>query len=482
MGSTLDFLMDHADSGSVSFHMPGHKGAAFYRMHGYGDFAHRLIDCDVTEISGADNLFHADGILKEIADKYAKIYGAKRSFLLVNGTSCGIIAGILASVPRGGKIIMARNSHKSVYNALQLGDIKPVYVYPSVMENVGISGPVAASDIADALEENPDASAVILPNPDYYGICSDLSAIAKVVHEHDKVLIVDQAHGAHLKMMESFGELPLSAETAGADIIIGSTHKTLASFTQSAVMNLCSDRVDEAVIEDKLQMIESSSPSYILMASLDVNADIIIKKGAHLFKEWAQNVDWFYSRCGGWLMERSAFLDHTKLNIDASKLGCTGDELAGSLMEREIYPELWTGNILMCMTGIGTTREHLEKLAEVLEEIAERNDSETVNEASVENALPASAENALPASAEGELWAKRRETFAAAGPEEIRSLEESTGMLCMENIVPYPPGIPIICRGEKIDSEDVSFLKTLLERGHDVLGIRDGKVRCCKPL
>ncbi len=461
MGSTLDYLMDHAAGGSVSFHMPGHKGSAFFERHGYGEFLRRIADCDITEIPGADNLFHADGILRDTAEKYAQIYGVKRSFLLVNGTSCGLIAGILASVPRGGKLIMARNSHKSVYNALRLGDIKPLYVYPSVVEGLGISGPVAASDIAAALEGNPDASAVILPNPDYYGVCSDLAAIAKIVHEHGKVLIADQAHGAHLKMMEGCGDLPLSAETAGADIVVGSTHKTLGSFTQSAVLNLCSDRVEESDLEDKLQMIESSSPSYILMASLDIAATIIEEKGEEIFPQWLRSLDRFYDdiqKVPGISAVQRPFLDRTKILLDSGKLGLTGAQMERKLMEHGIYPELTSGTLVMCMTGIGTTAEHLDALGDAVKKIAE---------------LGPYGEKKTDAPDE-RIWQKRRDGFALDGGAETVRLSDAAGMLCAENIIPYPPGIPLICRGEKIDEEDISYLKRLLDEGHDVLGIRDG--------
>lgn len=466
MGKTLDFLMDHAGSGSISFHMPGHKGAAFFRRFGYGPFLERIADCDVTEIRGADNLFHADGILQDAAAKYARIYGASRSFLLVNGTSCGIMAAVTACVPQGGRMIMARNCHKSVFNAVRIGGIKPYYVYPSLIEGYGISGPVMPADIEAALADAPDAAAVMITSPDYYGICSDIAAIAELVHGAGKVLIVDQAHGAHLKLMEGFGGLPLSAETAGADVVIGSIHKTLGSFTQSAVLNVCSGRVSQRDLEDWLQMFESSSPSYILMASLDIAASVMEEHG-EIFRGWAEALDAFYERCGKWLMERSPHLDHTKLNIDASKLGLSGAALADRLMERGIEPELWTGDLVMCMTGIGTTAEHLDRLAQALEEIA-----------GAGGAAPASG-----AVSGGSAWTRRRETFAVTGPEISLPLEESAGMLCAQNIIPYPPGIPLVCRGEEILAEDVAYLASLLESGCDVLGIGpDRTVRCVRPV
>ena len=215
-------------------------------------------------------------------EKYASLYGADHSYLLINGTSGGLIASILASVKPGGKLIMARNCHKSVFNAAALGQITPVYAHPDHLQKLGITGAVQPEEIRRCLDEAPDAEAVILPSPNYYGICSDIEKIAAIVHEAGKILIVDQAHGAHLKFFHKFGYgdgMPLAAEDAGADLVVGSIHKTLASFTQSAVLNLCSRRVDRYVLEDKLQAIQSTSPSYILMGSLDLNADLLLEHG-----------------------------------------------------------------------------------------------------------------------------------------------------------------------------------------------------------
>ena len=178
--------------------MPGHKGSAIFRKYGYGDFLDNFVDCDITEIPGADNLFQAEGIIMEAQQKYSRLYDVQHSYLQINGTSGGIIAAILASVKPGGKLIMARNCHKSVFNALTLGGIRPVYAQPELIEEHGILGAVAPEEIERCIRENPEAEAVILPSPNYYGICSDISRIAKIAHDAGKVLIVDQAHGAHL--------------------------------------------------------------------------------------------------------------------------------------------------------------------------------------------------------------------------------------------------------------------------------------------
>ena len=168
--SIKEFLLNHGAKGPVSFHMPGHKGSAIYKETGHADFLEAAMDCDITEITGADNLFQPEGIIRESMNRYKTIYGSEESYLLVNGSSCGLIASILATVEKGGKLVMARNCHKSVFNALGLGNIQPVYAYPETVEEYGILGAVSAEEIARCLDENPDASAVILPSPNYYGI------------------------------------------------------------------------------------------------------------------------------------------------------------------------------------------------------------------------------------------------------------------------------------------------------------------------
>ena len=381
------FLIKHAETKPVSFHMPGHKGSRIFRENGYGSFLDQIMDCDITEIPGADNLFQPETIVKETMEKYCRLYDVKKTYLLINGSSTGLIASILAAVPNSTKLILARNCHKSIFNALALGNIQPVYAYPEMVEEYGILGAVSAEEIAERMDENPEAAAVVVPSPNYYGICSDIQALAEEVHRRGKILIVDQAHGAHLKFFhdqtcdghrhhaEGAANIECRrAETDGADLVINSTHKTLASWTQSAILNVCSDRVDLRVLEDKLQTLESSSPSYPLMASLDINADLLEKEGKRLIREWKANLQWFYEeakKIPGLRIMETPMLDPTKLNLDMSECGVDGNQLEEMLIERGIFVELVTGNIVMGMSGIGNRRCDYERLIEALREISD---------------------------------------------------------------------------------------------------------------
>ncbi|MDD4200897.1 MAG: aminotransferase class I/II-fold pyridoxal phosphate-dependent enzyme [Eubacteriales bacterium] len=475
----IDFLLKHADLDPVSWHMPGHKGSEIFRRYGYEKFMERFVDCDVTEIPGADNLFQAEGIIRDVQDRYARLYDVDYSYLMINGTSGGILAAMMASVPSGGKIIMARNCHKSVFNGLVLGGIQPVYAYPSVLNDCDISGPILPEEIGRLLEENPDAGAVILPSPNYYGICSDIRAIADIVHEHGKVLIVDQAHGAHLKFFHKFGwgeDLPNSAEMDGADITICSIHKTLASLTQSAVLNLQGSRVDRYVLEDKLQAVESTSPSYILMSFLDINARILEEHGSDALGEWKENLAYFYAKTkqikGLHILNLGSQMDHTKINLDMSAYGINGGQLEELLMEYGIFSELYTGNILMLMTGIGNTREHYDRTLDALKHIAEKHEY-IGSKTDISDQGLSSSEGNKNRTGNGPMEAVAGKLHPIPQRRRFVDLTGAEGMICAGSIIPYPPGIPIVCPGEEITAEVIHRCKALREKGEKVIGIND---------
>jgi len=472
-----DFLLKHADKDPVSFHMPGHKGADIFRKYGYGEFLDRFVDCDVTEIRGADNLFQPEGIIKDVMERYAALYDVRNSYLLINGSSAGLIASVMASVRPGGKLIMARNCHKAVFNALSLAGVEPVYAHPEFLEEYGISGAVTVEEIQRCMDEHPDADAVILPSPNYYGICSDIEAIAKAVHARDKVLIVDQAHGAHLKFFHTFGfggRMPKSAEESGADLVIGSIHKTLASLTQSAILNHNTDRISKYVLEDKLQMIESTSPSYVLMSFLDINAEILEQHGEEALGEWRKNLDEFYEELkqipGLKIMDvaddggTAGAMDRTKVNLDMGAYGIDGAALEQELQKYNIFPELYAGNVLMLMTGIGNTKKHFDRTIAALKDIAWQHAADCSEERYNDGAGGGAAVRKAPAA--GAL-------HPIPQHKEMVPLIESAGRICASSIIPYPPGIPLVCPGEEITEEVISYVKALREEGEKVMGITD---------
>jgi len=458
-----EFLLKHAAEKPVSFHMPGHKGSAVYSRFGYDGFLKNIMDCDVTEIPGADNLFQAESVLREVQLQYADLYEVPYSYLLINGTSGGLIAAILASVRPGKKLIMARNCHKSVFNALALGGIQPVYAYPEVMESSGISGGVSLAEIKDKIEANPDADAIILPSPNYYGICSDIEGIAELAHRSGKILIVDQAHGAHLKFFRKYGidRFPKSAEESGADIVVNSTHKTLLSFTQSAVLNLNSSRISRLALEDKLQCIQSTSPSYLLMASLSINAEILKNHGSELMHQWSDFIDYTYENAPSVrdlsLFDRTPDLDATKINFSFRHGYLPGNVIEDYLMERHhIFIELYTGNTVMCMTGLGNTRKDMEALLSALSDF---------------RSGPGACPVAAPGRQAGRKITGPAETFPIPVKKRWSPLKDSTGLICAASLIPYPPGIPLVCPGERITADAVAYVTELRRRGEKVMGV-----------
>ena len=279
-------LYQHAQSDIYPFHMPGHKR----RLTMANPF-----DIDITEIEGFDNLHHASGILKEAQLQASKLYGSEYAYYLVNGSTCGILAAVSAAVSRGGKILVARNSHRAVYNAIYLRQLRPEYVYPQ-FTNSGIQGQVTASQIEKILEQDEEIEAVLVTSPTYDGVVSDIKKIADTVHSHKIPLIVDEAHGAHFGFHPSF---PENATKLGADLVIMSTHKTLPAFTQTALLHLCSERVSRTAIERYLSIYETSSPSYLLMAGINRCMCMIEKDGEFYFKEYDRNLKAFYQSVNG---------------------------------------------------------------------------------------------------------------------------------------------------------------------------------------
>lgn len=510
----LSFLESYRGRESVSFHMPGHKNGKIFKRLGYAQEEILNPQFDITEIEGADNLFEPEGIIRKTMDKFKKIYESRESFLLINGSSSGIIASLLATVPLGGKVIVARNSHKSVFNAIELGEMKPVYVYPEKYRDYDIPGEITANSIRKALEENPDASAVILASPNYYGITSKISEISKIVHEFGAILIVDQAHGAHLK----FFKPELAAETGGADIVVVSTHKTLSSFTQSAVLNVYGGNVNIASIASKLELVQSTSPSYLLMNSLDLCADIIDKHGEELFSEWRSAIDDF-KRTAIWIkgflfMMDDSHLDDTKINLNATFLGLNGKELAEELEKRNIYTELHDGSICMCMTGIGNDRNDYLKLLTAMQEISnERIDAamEREKQAEIEKErdgeeisyLAQTAMLALEGGDKVTLDEIERRLSVLFGEDEDHqndnqipwgsvlpaqnidwhelsksavetvSLEDSLGKRAASSLSPYPPGVPIVAKGEYMGKNVLDVLVKVKNDGRKIVGLHE---------
>ena len=282
-------LESYGRSAFYPFHMPGHKRNP---LAVDGDFP---VERDITEINGFDNLHHAEDLLKRAQEDVARLYGVPESFYSINGSSGAILAAVSAAVSRGGQILIARNCHKAVYHAAYLRDLKVSYIYPHEDPKLGINGGISPSRVEMYLAENPEIEAVLITSPTYDGIVSDVTRIAEVAHNHGVPLIVDEAHGAHFHFSDYF---PVSAAQLGADVVINSVHKTLPCLTQTGVTHLCSDRVSREKLMRFLGIYQSSSPSYILMSSIDACMDKLEREGDEMFRVFTDNLEKARERLG----------------------------------------------------------------------------------------------------------------------------------------------------------------------------------------
>ena len=527
--SLTDFLMYHKETHPISFHMPGHKGrSTLYGIYGFGDFVKNVVGNDITEIPGADALQQPRERIKDIMEGYAGLYGAKHTELLVNGSSAGLMASILGSVPRGGKLLMGRNSHKSVYGALRLGGIDPVYIMPEIDSETGLQLGLDPDKIETALIEDPGIKAVLVTSPNYYGVLSDIERIASIVHLHGRILIVDQAHGAHLKFFDylrSEDGLPhRAAENCGADIVVDSTHKTLLSFTGSAILNICTERPDVSRISELLRMLQTTSPSYLLMGSLDINQQILRMDGYNLIKNWDADIKYFYEEAaqiaGLGLIDRID-LDETKVSITMSAHGLSGPELAEELEKRNIWVELTHGDYVMLMTGLGNERGDYEDVLSALRDLSahhggriqdvEPESTTSKTESAAQNAAQKQAKNEAQAMAKNEAQAMAKNEAQVANKNasqavdkiaELRTpssdsalierleqrkipdtyeeipLYSAEGRVLYESIIPYPPGTPIACPGEVLSKSVILYVRDQLVAQHVVLGVdEEGRVK-----
>ncbi len=361
-------LLENAESDIYPFHMPGHK--------------RRLTACDsykidITEIDGFDNLHHAQGILREAQEKAARLYGSKKAYYLVNGSTCGILAAVSAATRKRDKVIVARNSHKAVYNAIYLNELIPTYVYP-VITDIGIQGQISTEAVQKAIEETKDASAVIITSPTYDGISSDIAQIAELAHANDMTLIVDSAHGAHF----GFGYgMPENVIKQGADIVIESVHKTLPAYTQTALLHLCNDRIKPEAIEKYLDIYETSSPSYVLMAGIERCIDMVAEQKDQLFGTLQHNLDVFYDKVSELkhlkvltkadLKADEAFdFDRSKIIILTDGAGMSGQDMWDILLQKyHIQIEMAAGNYAVALSSVMDTEEGFDRLAEALVDI-----------------------------------------------------------------------------------------------------------------
>ncbi|SFN72690.1 Arginine/lysine/ornithine decarboxylase [Pseudobutyrivibrio sp. UC1225] len=438
-------LEAYSKSNMYPFHMPGHKR----QLEGVSKI-------DMTEVEGVDDLHDASGVIAEEQGRMAKLFGADESRILVGGSTVGNLSSVYACCNEGDSIIIQRNSHKSVYNAVMLRHLKCSYVEPDITDD-GIFNAVTLEQIKTAVEKNKDCpKAVVITSPTYEGFHAPIKEIAKYCHDKGIILIVDQAHGAHLGFHPEFK----GSSVEDADITIQSLHKTLPALTQTAAMHVSGSQVDLNRVSEALDIFETSSPSYVLMNSISQCLDILENSG-DLFRDYVDNLHDFYSISGELkhlqlICGETDKKDPGKLIISTKNTNITGVELAKILREKyELETELSSFSYVLAMTSIMDTKEGFERLKNALKEI-----DATLTDGYIE----------VP-----DLnikYKKVMETYQAkAGREDIISLSKALGKISAAMVCLYPPGAPVIVPGEEISEEAIKVIVEAKVKGLHVTGM-----------
>ena len=475
----LERLTEYAGSDAYPFHMPGHKRREIPDgiPGGFPD----PYGIDITEIDGFDNLHHAEGILKDAMETAAAIYGADRSWYLVNGSTCGILSAVFATTENGGKILTARNCHKAVYHAICLNRLEAEYLYPEEITEFGINGGIRAEDVRKALEKDAmrcagnsgdvrgkitKIQAVLITSPTYEGVVSDIRAITDAAHEYGIPLIVDEAHGAHLEYADQCHSFPKSALEYGADIVIQSLHKTLPCFTQTAILHVKGKLVDQDRISRDLSMFQTSSPSYLFMAGTERCIRYMDGDGRNEMVRYEERLEHFMKRMEG--LQVLEVLDReicgkyrTVAGWDPSKIVVStmraedfhGEELAETLRRKyHLEMEMTAPEYVIAMTSLMDTEEGFERLGTALLEIdgalrhcveSEQQKEKGESKGKKRCETPEATESKVSHPIRRMLICE-----AMDADTERTALQDTVGKVSAEFVYLYPPGIPIIAPGE----------------------------------
>lgn len=464
-------LRKYTESKFLPFHMPGHMGGSVFPA----DFGKLMIDIDLTELPESDNLYNPCGIIKQAQKKAATAFGADNTFFLVNGSTSGIHAMIAGTLKAGDKLILPRNCHRSVVAAMALCDIQPIYIKNEYSTEHALMLPISPEQVLQVLKCNPDASGVLLVNPDYYGVCGQIRKIGKIVHGLGKLFLVDEAHGAHLAFHTG---LPASAAFADADVWVQSAHKTLPSFTQAGFLHIKGNRVNPDHVLKMLSLFQTSSPSYMLMASLDWVRWFMEVNGNKRLEEIIDSIHkltidlkarWGIKTIGDYgLNEHIGAIDPTRLCLDVRPRNISGYEALKRLREQKAEPEMADFHRLVFICTVAHDAHAFKLLHEKLDSMLELTD--------VNKTLPdfPVMYGSLPV----QIMSPRQAFNSII---ENIPLLLSEGRVCGEVIGAYPPGIPRFCPGELIDREGLEELLGLKSLGGNLFGLSgDGLVSVVK--
>jgi arginine/lysine/ornithine decarboxylase len=470
------------------FYTPGHKRGQGAPERLKALLGSQMWRVDLPELPDLDNLFAPQAAIQQAQELAAEAFGADRTWFLVNGSTSGVIAAILATCSPGDKIILPRNCHQSVISGLVLSGAVPVFVNPAYDPQLDLAHSLTPSAVAAALQRHPDAKAMMLVYPTYYGVCGDIAAIAHLAHQHGIPLLVDEAHGPHFAF---HADLPLAALAAGADLVVQSTHKVLSALTQAAMVHLQGDRIEPERVSKALQLVQSSSPSYLLLASLDAARWQMATQGQTLLERTLTLADQARSQLSQ-IADLSVLgpeqagspgflaLDRTRLTVTVSGLGLDGFT-ADQILHTElgVTAELPSLQHLTFVISLGNTAEDIDQLVKAFQQLAERFRGGQWSAVSGQRSAVSGQQSAVsgqhPADACNDsmpiLAISPQQAFFATT--ETVAVQQAVNRISAELICPYPPGIPTLMPGEVVTEAAIATLQTVLAAGGQITGCSD---------
>ncbi len=452
----LDVLLSRANRKVISFHTPGHKNGAGILQKLRNFTKRNVYYLDVTVFPEVDSLHDPISCIKLSQELAAKAYGSEYAFFLVNGSTVGNIVMLMSACDPGDSIILSRTCHKSVLSGIIIAGLWPIWAQPKVDQERDVIYDISSEEVKKYIENYPETKAVFITSPNYNGICPNLREIADICNKNNKILLVDEAHGPHLRFHP---ELPVSASETSADMYVNSIHKVLSALSQASILNFNSKKIDLKRVKNVVSMLQTTSPNYFILASIDAARMQVVKYGYKVFNKLIKYCDEARNEINKlpnmFAMTRKEIkskfydLDSTKITINVTKTGLTGYEIEDILAkEYNIQVDCADMFNLIAITGFGTSKEDIEKLVEATIDISKKYSGE---KETYKLELPPLAT---------EVVMLPRDAFFSSNTKRIE-LNNAIGYISAQTLTPYPPGLPILTPGERITKDTVEYLKSL---------------------
>ncbi|NLI55381.1 aminotransferase class V-fold PLP-dependent enzyme [bacterium] len=467
-------LKDYINKKRPAFHMPGHhRGKGIYKLL-KDEWGENIFLYDITEVEGLDYLHKPEGVIKEAQELAAKAFGSDYTFFLINGSTVGNLVMLSSTLKSKDKVILQRNSHRSVIGGLAVFDLEPIYIQSEIHKYSGIPSGIKPEDYEDKLKNN-SVKVSLITSPNYFGMCENIEEILKIGRKYDQTMLLDEAHGVHFPFNS---KLPLTGIKIGYDMIVQSAHKTLPALTQTSFLHIKGNRVDMDKVFDALTYLESSSPSYLFMVSLDVVRYQMESEGEKIWneiidlsnylREEVNKIDGFYCFGKEILNDEVYDLDLTKITINTKKIGLTGFEVEEILNKKyNIEIELSDSyNILIFLTP-GITKEEIDKLIITLKDISIKYKKRPIEEEVIIPEIP-------------KMAVTPKEAYI--NEKEIIELKDAKGRISGKVISAYPPGLPIVVPGEEISENILNYIYDLKEKKANLQGFIDVECNYIKVL